>query len=313
MTKCYKKICKICWSQKTKKDWKRKWKQSYKCNSCNYIWVSKNRKKKSKINIDILYKEYAINKQTYKELAEKYNVSSKTIQTYLDKYEYKTYNIEPREVILLIDTTYFGSFWLMVFKDKDNKQILHFDIVDYETNEQYKKWVKILEKRWWIIKAIVCDWRKWLLWWFDSIPTQMCHFHQKQIIRRYITKNPILEANKDLNDIVKWLSRTDKLTFIGELNRRYKKYEIFLKEKWFDDKWKSYYIHRKTRSAYFSLKRNLDYLFLYLDYLWKLGIPNTTNGLEWLFWHLKYKVFIHRWLSIDRKKKLIIYLLNFNK
>jgi len=29
----------------------------------------------------------------------------------------------------------------------------------------------------------------------------MCVFHQKQIMRKYITKNPKLEANKELKDI----------------------------------------------------------------------------------------------------------------
>jgi hypothetical protein len=38
----------------------------------------------------------------------------------------------------------------------------------------------------------------------------MCQFHQKQIIRRYVTKNPVLNANKELNEVVKWLTRTDK-------------------------------------------------------------------------------------------------------
>ncbi len=313
MTKCYKKICQKCWSQETKKDGKRRWKQSYKCSACKYVWISKNRKKKKDIDICKLYKRYAVNKQTYEELAEEYQVCSKTIQRYLDRYEYEIYKSKPREIILLIDTTYFGSFGLMVFKDKKSKDILHYDIVNYETNEEYKRWISILKEKWWKIKAIVCDWRRGLLWWFGNIPTQMCHFHQKQIIRKYLTKNPIIEANKELNDVVKRLHRTDKLSFIWELNRWYKKHKEFLKERWINDKWKPYYIHKRTRSAYFSLKRNLEYLFVYLDYLWKNDIPNTTNGLEWLFWHLKYKVFLHRWLREDRKKKLIIYLLNSRK
>jgi len=59
----------------------------------------------------------------------------------------------------------------------------------------------------------------------------MCHFHQAQIIRRYITKQPILEANKSLKKIVSWLSRTDRVCFESELERWYNKYESFLKGK----------------------------------------------------------------------------------
>ena len=38
----------------------------------------------------------------------------------------------------------------------------------------------------------------------------MCNFHQVAIIRRYITKKPILEANKELKNITELLTKTDK-------------------------------------------------------------------------------------------------------
>jgi hypothetical protein len=41
----------------------------------------------------------------------------------------------------------------------------------------------------------------------------MCNFHQVAIIRRYITKTPVLEANKALNWLSNLLVRTDKETF----------------------------------------------------------------------------------------------------
>jgi hypothetical protein len=216
---------------------------------------------------------------------------------------------EAREVILLIDTTYFGDWWVMAFKCKEGKQILHHEIVWYETNEWYRRWVRCLEQQWWKIVVIVCDGRRWLLWWFGDTPTQMCHFHQHQIMRRYITKNPKLQANKDLKKIVRWLSRTSRECLEAELERWYKKHEWFLKEQWVNSKWKKYYKHQRTRSGYYSLKRNMKYLFVYLDYLWEIDIPNTTNGIEAVFSHLKPKVWLHRWLKKRRKIKLIKYLL----
>jgi transposase-like protein len=310
MIKSYKKKCKNCRSQCTKKDWTMRGKQRYKCTECKHVWISKSRSKQ-KINKEKLYEDRAIHKQTYKELWTTYKISSRTVQKYLDKvWAIKKADIQPREIILLIDTTYFGEIWLMVFKDKTTKKVLHYRIVKYETNEEYKRWVRQLQEEWWIIKAIVCDWRRWLLWGFEDIPTQMCHFHQVQIIKRYITNNPILEANKELKEIVAWLTRTEKEWIRLELERWYKKYESFIKEKAVDSKGKKYYVHRKTRSAYFSLKRNLEYLFVYHDYLDIIDIPNTTNGLEWMFGHLKYKVTLHRWLREDRKLKLILFLLH---
>jgi hypothetical protein len=58
----------------------------------------------------------------------------------------------------------------------------------------------------------------------------MCHFHQEQIIRRYITKKPALEANKELKEISNRIHRTDKQTLERELERRHVKHEKFFKE-----------------------------------------------------------------------------------
>lgn len=40
------------------------------------------------------------------------------------------------------------------------------------------------------LHSITCDGRRGLLGSFGDIPTQMCHFHQVAIVRRYLTKNP---------------------------------------------------------------------------------------------------------------------------
>jgi len=308
MIKSYKKICKKCWWKYIIRFWKKYKKQRYKCKNCWYQFVNKNRIINS--SNEQLWKDYAIHKQTYSELSDTYGISIKTVQARLDKYKIENPVIFPKKVVLLIDTTYFWDIWVMAFKDYKDKKILKYILVDHENYSSYLKWIKDLQEEWWIIKAIVCDWKRWLLWGFWDIPTQMCNFHQVQIITRYITKKPRLEANKELRKLTLLLTQTDKESFTYWLEEWYEKYKIFLKEKWINDRWKSYYIHKRTRSAYFSLKRNLKYLFVYYDYIWNIDIPNTTNGLEWYFSHIKTKVRIHRWLKKERKIKLISSLLN---
>ena len=90
----------------------------------------------------------------------------------------------------------------------------------------------------------------------------MCQFHQVAIIRRYITKKPKIPPNKDLKILGELLTRTDRETFEYYLKRYEETYGDFLKEKtrYIDlssgkEKW--HYTHKKTRSAFFSLKRNL--------------------------------------------------------
>ncbi len=305
--KSYTKKCKKCSEKQIIKFWFKRWKQRYKCKSCNYIFVNKSRTKQT--TQSLLWKDFAFWKQTYKQLSEKYNISIKTVQKLLDEYKLPKLKINPQEIVLLIDTTYFWDIWIMAFKDYHSKRILKYKLVSNENYTSYKFWIDELIREWWKIKAIVCDWKRWLLWGFLNIPTQMCNFHQVQIITRYITKKPRLEANKDLRKLTLLLTETDKDTFHYYLNKWYIQYLDFIKEKAIDENWKSYYVHKRTRSAYFSLKRNLQYLFTYYDYIWKVDIPNTTNGLEWFFSHLKTKVRIHPWLKKERKIKLILSLL----
>ena len=122
----------------------------------------------------------------------------------------------------------------------------------------------------------------------------MCHFHQKQIIRRYITKKPKLEANKELQEIVYWLCRTEKDGFYEDLTRWYERWKYFMNERYRDKDGRLRYSHRRTRAAYYSLVRHKKYLFTYESYLGTLDIPTTTNGIESVFSHLKYKVNLHR-------------------
>ena len=137
----------------------------------------------------------------------------------------------------------------------------------------------------------------------------MCHFHQKQITKRYLTSNPKLEASQELKEITTTLADTNEQMFTKQLTVWYETWKDFLKEKTIDpetSKW--HYTHKKLRSAYRSLKTNLPYLFTYQRYP-ELNIPNTTNSLDGYFNVLKSKLNVHRGLSKKRAKKVVIELL----
>ena len=290
------KICKKCGDSHIKKDWKLRWKQRYKCCKCWYVFQNSSRDNKT----SKLWDEYTNHKQTYKELGEKYKKHTITISRQLQKYKVKIDKIKPQPTVLIIDTTYFWrSFWIMVFRSYELKKNLLRKEVKWETLEEYKSWIQQLENKWWIIKAIVCDWKKWLL--NMKRPVQMCIFHQKAILRRYLTKSPILEPNKELKEIwsVIWDIRKDTLKAM--LYDWYSRNKTFLNEKNENGK----YIHERTRKAYKSIVRNLDNLYIFKEYEWKIEIPRTSNSLESLFSRLKQRVRIHRWLKKERKLKLI--------
>jgi len=253
-----------------------------------------------------LWSEYEKGKQTYSQLAQKYGCSKRTIQRKLDQYSIKFETKKTRDVIVLMDTTYWGrNFGVMLFKDDITKENLLKYYVKYETNLVYQQGIEELKRRGFNILAIVCDGRKGLALSFKDIPVQMCQFHQSAIIKRYLTKKPKLKASQELMKVVEMMTITDKESFIGALGLWHEKWEPFLNERTINPiTKKTFYTHKKLRSAYNSLKYNLPWLFTWYDY-YELKIPNTTNAIDGHFSDLKNKLRNHNGLTIKRKMKFI--------
>ena len=254
----------------------------------------------------IIWQEYTQGKQTYQQLASKYRCSKRTIQRKIDLYNVEIPKKQVRSVIVLMDTTYWGrSFGVMLFKDAITKENLLKFYVKTESNYLYIQGIKELKEKGYTVLAIVCDGRRGLLNSFGNIPIQMCQFHQAAIIRRYITKNPRLPAAIELKELVRLLPKTDKESFEGTLNEWFSKWTIFLNERTINENTgKSFYTHKRLRSAYRSLNTNIKYLFTWYDYI-ELGIPNTTNAIDGHFADLKNKLRNHNGLSIKHKKNFI--------
>jgi len=208
--------------------------------------------------------------------------------------------------VLLIDTTYWGrSFGVMLFKDSYTGENLLKYYVKSETNALYIQGVNELISQGFEVVAIVCDGRKGLIQAFKGIPVQMCQFHQVAIIRRYITKNPKLPASIELKELVAMMKMTDKESFEGGLDLWHAKWKTFLNERTTNlETGKSHYTHKRLRSAYRSLKTNLNWLFTWYDNI-DLNIPNTTNAIDGHFSDLKNKLRNHNGLSRARKIKFI--------
>jgi hypothetical protein len=239
-------------------------------------------------------------------LATKYDCSIKTIQRCLDRYAVPHISFCAKSVVVLMDTTYWGrNFGVMLFKDAISKDNLLKYYVKHETNALYVQGIKELTSRGFSIVAIVCDGRKGLIQSFGDIPVQMCQFHQCAIIRRYLTKKPKLSAGKELLKVIDLMKQTDKESFTGALKLWFEKWETFLNERTTHPlTQKSFYTHKKLRSAFRSLKNNLSWLFTWYDHP-ELNIPNTTNAIDGHFADLKNKLRNHNGLSIERKKKFI--------
>ena len=273
----------------------------YKCYICK-----KQFSEGSRLNSAIIWEKYTKGKQTYEQLAKKYSCSQRTIQRKVDLHIVTVPEKHPRKVVVLMDTTYWGrNFGVMLFKDAYTKENLLKYYVKTETNSLYIQGVKELQSKGFEVLAIVCDGRKGLLQSFDNIPVQMCQFHQVAIIRRYITKNPKIHASIELKEFVALLQMTDKESFEGGLELWFTKWESFLNERTINlETGKSYFTHKRLRSAYRSLKTNSKWLFTWYDN-YNLKIPNTTNAIDGHFSDLKNKLRNHNGLSKTRKIKFI--------
>lgn len=239
-------------------------------------------------------------------MAKRYKCSVRTIQRKIDEFKVEHLPKEARKVIILLDTCYWKKgFGVMLFKDSYTGENLLKYFVKYETNQLYYKGIEQLQEQGFEVVAIVCDGRRGLFKNFESIPIQMCQFHQVAIVRRYLTKRPKLKASQELMQVVELLIQTDKESFIGLLDLWHQRWLTFINERTINPMTnKSVYKHKKLRSAYRSLKNNLSYLFTWYDHI-ELNIPNTTNAIDGHFADLKNKLRNHNGLTLKRKMKFI--------
>jgi hypothetical protein len=214
---------------------------------------------------------------------------------------------------LILDATFFGrSYGFLVARIKGKN--IHWKEIDGEKIIYYRNLLDDLKALEYPFSSFAIDGRrgvkKLLESMFPDLPIQHCQFHQKKTIINYISTKPRLESSKELLSLVKFLTKMTEKEFSESLEFWYLKWKDFLKEKTENIfTGKKHFTHKRLRSAYFSLKRNMPYLFTYLKYP-ELNIPNTTNSCDGSFAHWKNKVKIHRGLRKDRRKKMIDYLLS---
>lgn len=152
-----------------------------------------------------------------------------------------------KDVVVLMDATYWGkSFGVVVMKDSRTGKVLWRKFIDRkETLSDYKEGVDWLVSNKFEIKGNVCDGLRGMFGLFGKYNVQMCQFHQVQIVKRYLTQLPELEASKELLSIIKMLCHTDKESFMGIFDQWCNKWSNFLKERVRDKRTgKSHYVHR---------------------------------------------------------------------
>ncbi len=201
---------------------------------------------------------------------------------------------------LLVDATFFGrDYGYLCFHD--TRRIIWFCEIKTEGVRHLRRGLHELIEAGFRFKSITIDGRRGYYQTLRKVlggaPIQMCLYHQKAIVRRYVTDRPKSACGQELRELMKTLCHARPEEFVENFYRLMQKHQSFLNERNRQKEFK----HQSLRAAFKSLQDNMAQLFTGKE-LPDMAIPPTINHLEGAFSHLKEKINIHRGLCRNRKK-----------
>jgi hypothetical protein len=305
---CCIKNCPVCGQKSVYRDGKSRLRQRYRCKHCKHVWLQPKSEESSWV--EEAYGAYTIGRQTIAELSQKYNCSERTLRNKFDDYRPPiAYEKEAAlcPVPLVFDGTFFGrGYGLLVYRALGKN--IYWREIDNEKIAYIEQDLLHLKASGWIFSSFTIDGRRGVIQCierlFTGTPIQMCLFHQKKSIQRYLTLNPKTECGKEIKKLMENLKMFTENEFLNCLQKIKQDYKEFLKERNENNQ----FMHRKLRAALRSLTTNLPYLFTHKNYP-VLNIPTTTNSCDGSFAHWKAKTKIHRGLQKNRRTKMINFLL----
>ena len=256
----YKVKCPVCGSSHTMKNGKRKGVQLYVCRECRYQFRNSH-----EVALSSLWSSYQDGKQTVSELAAAHGVSPSTIKRRL-RYVEKTWEQPPLSGsgFVHLDGTYWGHNWgIMLGLDEESGIPLYLGFIKSETNQDYKDAVSSIEERGYAIRGIIIDGKQSLFGIFSAYKIQMCQYHMKQIVKRYLTLHPRLLAARELKALMDRLTKVGKADFEAEYSLWKMTWKDTLNKRSLLRSGKTQFTHRRLRSAMHSVDFYLPYLFTY--------------------------------------------------
>lgn len=118
------------------------------------------------------------------------------------------------------------SWGVLLALDEHSGFPFYLAFIENETASDYEKAIRSIEERGYTIFGIIIDGKKSLFTLFSDYQIQMCQFHMKQVIRRYLTQNPRLKAARELKGLLDTLT----VSFGRDFKINYAQW----KEKWKD-------------------------------------------------------------------------------
>ncbi|MFL9485742.1 transposase [Chitinophagaceae bacterium LWZ2-11] len=261
-------------------------------------------------------------RQTYTTLCRDSGYSKDTLQRtfYAFLEQAPLIKIDKRDgVNLRMDATYFKRFCMVAYQDDFDgyTQLIRFTDGEHytEIKEDLDNLIRLGVK----LESITIDGHKAALKAIrrslkDSVIVQRCLVHIQRMCLIWLTKYPKHIAGQQLRALVLLLlrikSENDKLFWINELSSWHLQHKVYLNEKTINEQTGRYwYTHKLLRRSYYLIKRALPNMFHYLQ---NPNIPNTTNGIEGYFSHLKNHLDLHRGLTLKNRINFIKWYVHFS-
>jgi len=296
------KKCPHCQSSQTWKNGFHKGSQLYKCKCCGRQFIGH-----QKPDTSTIWQAYLEAKQTIAEIAAIHQISESTVKRALRQKTttWQQPNLVGRSGFVHLDATYWGHNWgVMLGLDDATGMVLYLAFIKHETIQSYIDAEEAIVSSGYEIRGIIIDGRQELFNTFQKYPIQMCQFHMIQIVKRYLTKNPKMNASRELLALCRGMVYQAKDDFEADYIAWKIRWKDFLNKRTVHKDGKSYYLHRRIRTLVSSLDFYLPYLFTY-QRTDCVGMPNTNNKIEGTFTDLKKNLNNHSGLSTDHRKQFI--------
>ncbi|MEQ9168999.1 MAG: transposase [Fulvivirga sp.] len=228
-------------------------------------------------------------------------------------------SVYPSEKVnLIIDGTYFNNnLCLILYRDNTIKFTQLYRLTDGEWFEELAEDLNNLLQLGVQIESITCDGHKALLKAIKEVCPdvilQRCLVHIQRMCRIWLSNKPKSQAGIELRRIISKVHLIEDLQqrdyWLVSLIQWYEIHKDFLNQKTINPVTGRYwYTHKLVRRSFMVIKKALPDMFQYLH---NDRIPNSTNGLESFFGHLKGHLNVHRGLSHKHRKQYIQWYLYF--
>ena len=256
-----------------------------------------------------LWALYQANKQTVGEIAAIAGKSPSTIKRRLRKIgiKWEQPRLDGMSGYVHLDVTYWGRNWgVLLALDDATCRPLYIAFVKHETVADYVQAVETVTRMGYTIQGIVIDGMRSLFERFGGVyKVQMCQFHMRSIVDRYLTKNPRLKAAVALKELMARLTAMEKEEFAKEFAMWKKEWAQTLNRRTESKRTgRSRFTHKRLRTAMNSVDYYMPYLFTCQEKGCE-GMPNTNNKVEGVFTDLKKNLNNHSGMGESGRKRFI--------